>query len=190
MALEFTVPADFDGAVRTLERLTGATAQPLVGRDSLDEPVPTAGKSVAVPQELADALLAQAQPAFRARGFLLLRHERNYGVRNALDQVALLPTRDQFEALTLMGTNGANYDRSTADIVAWLRDLERDQPFVLTGAGFDFVEGRFTGAVRDPDALARRVYNFCPDVVDQGTGTVAALSAELRRERTLYCWWD
>ncbi len=27
-------------------------------------------------------------------------------------------------------------------IVAWLRALERDHPFVLTGIGFDWVEGR------------------------------------------------
>ena len=48
----------------------------------------------------------------------------------------------------------------------------------------------FTTELRDPDALARRFYGFCPDIVDQGTGSVASLAAEMRRERTLYCWWD
>jgi len=44
--------------------------------------------------------------------------------------------------------------------------------------------------IRDVDALARRFYVFCPDVVEQGTGTVKALPHELRESQRLYCWWD
>jgi hypothetical protein len=39
-------------------------------------------------------------------------------------------------------------------------------------------------------AFAREVYAFCPDVVDQGTGAVEALAAEMSRTNTLYLWWD
>ena len=38
---------------------------------------------------------------------------------------------------------------------------------VLTGIGFDWLEGRFRSEIRDVDALARRFYVFCPDVVEQ-----------------------
>ncbi len=71
-----------------------------------------------------------------------------------------------------------------------MRALERDQPFVLTGIDFDWLEGRFTSAIRDPVGLARRFYTFCPDIVDQGTGTVEALVTELEQSQRLYCWWD
>jgi hypothetical protein len=30
----------------------------------------------------------------------------------------------------------------------------------------------------------------CPDIVTQGTGTVAALARELKWSGDLYCWWD
>ena len=56
--------------------------------------------------------------------------------------------------------------------------------------GFDWVEGRFRSAIRDADALARRFYAFCPDIVEQGTETVAALARELSESQRLYCWWD
>ncbi len=56
--------------------------------------------------------------------------------------VALFPRSDPYEILRLMGTNGWNYDIGPDSIVAWLRALERDHPFVLTGIGFDWVEGR------------------------------------------------
>ena len=61
---------------------------------------------------------------------------------------------------------------------------------MLTGIGFDWVQGRFLAGVSDASALARRFYAFCPDIVNQGTGSVEALAQELRRSSTLYCWWD
>jgi uncharacterized protein DUF4253 len=38
--------------------------------------------------------------------------------------------------------------------------------------------------------MARRFNEFCPDILTQGTGSVAALARELRRTKLLYCWWD
>ena len=187
---DFVVPADFPGAVRALERLAGSAASPLTGIDTLGRVVPTPGFAVGVRAARAEGLVAGAQQRFLDRGFYLFRSEQHFGIRNAPDRVALFPRADPFEILRLMGTNGANYGIGSDSIVAWLRALGRDQPFVLTGIGFDWVEGRFTTDLRDPAALARRFYSFCPDIVDQGTETIAALVDELRRSRHLYCWWD
>ena len=187
---DFVVPADFPGAVRALERLAGATASPLTGTDTLGQTIATPGVAVDVRSARAEQLVAGAQQRFLDRGFFLFRSEQHFGIRNQLDRVALFPRPDPYEILHLMGTNGANYGIGSDSIVTWLRALERDQPFVLTGIGFDWLEGRFTSAIRDPGLLASRFHAFCPDIVDQGTGTVAALEDELRRSLHLYCWWD
>ena len=39
-------------------------------------------------------------------------------------------------------------------------------------------------------ALAREVYEFCPDIVDQGTETVERLAYEMRVTNELFLWWD
>jgi hypothetical protein len=44
--------------------------------------------------------------------------------------------------------------------------------------------------VKKPAALAKRMYDFCPDIVDQGVGDVKELAAELKRTGKLYFWWD
>jgi uncharacterized protein DUF4253 len=106
------------------------------------------------------------------------------------DRVALFPGRDPYRILVLVGTNGWNYDIGPDSVAAWLRALERDQPFALTGIGFDSVEGRFTREIAEAEASARCFNEFCPDIVTQGTGSVAALARELRRTKLLYCWWD
>jgi hypothetical protein len=102
-----------------------------------------------------------------------------------------IPSGDWADALRCVGTNGCNYDQSTDDIIAWLRRLEREQPFVITAVAHDLVEGHFLGPIAKPLALAKRMYRFCPDLVDQGCGTVARLAEELKGDApTLYFWWD
>ena len=187
---DFVVPAAFPDAVGVLERLAGAKATPLVGLDSVGDSVVTEGFAVSVPPARAERLVAAAQPRFLEKGFYLFRSEQHFGIAGHPDRVALFPHSDRYEILRLMGTNGANYGIGPDSIVAWLRALERDHAFVLTGMGFDWVEGRFRSAISDADALARRFYAFCPDIVDQGTETLDALVRELRESRQLYCWWD
>jgi hypothetical protein len=187
---DFVVPATFPEAVRALERLAGGKATPLVGTDSVGDSLLTEGFAVSVPSVRAERLVAAAQPGFLGKGFYLFRSEQHFGIAGRSDRVALFPRSDRYEILRLMGTNGWNYDIGPDSIVAWLEALERDHPFVLTGMGFDWVEGRFRSAIGDADALARRFYAFCPDVVDQGTETVDALAQELGASQRLYCWWD
>ena len=186
----FTVPADFDGAVRALESLAGDSSRPLVGVDSLGRERPTGARAVRVRAGRAEGLVRGARDAFLRQGFFLYLAERSYGIGSNPDVVALFPGADPYAILPLVGTNAWNYGFGPDSIVTWLRALERDEPFVLTGIGFDWIEGRFTGDLGDADALARRFAVFCPDVVDQGTGTVAALARELKKTKVLYCWWD
>lgn len=186
MPAEFTVPRDFAGAVRALERLSGDSAQPLVGTDEGGNDRPMPGVSVRVMG--GKALVAAAQNSFLSRGFYLFVAEHNYGA--APDEVGLFPRVDRYEIVKLIGTNGWNFDIGPDSIVAWLRSLEKVQPFVLTGIGFDWIEGRFVGEMGDVDALARRFHAMCPDVVNQGTGSVRELAREMRASRTLFCWWD
>ena len=186
----FDVPNDFPGAVRALEQLAGARAEPLMVRDSLGTRVKVSGARIPVREALAESLLVNVQDEFLERGYFLFRHEPHYDLNGQPDEVALVPMWDQFRVVKLVGTNGANRSLANADVITWLRELERDAPFVLTGIGYDHVEGRFTRPLADPHAMALRLYKFCPDVVDQGTGSVTELATELRRLNTFFCWWD
>ena len=104
--------------------------------------------------------------------------------------ISLLPTTDAFAVVRFMGTNGANYDLDTEDIVTWLKELDQEQPFQLSGIGGDFLRGRFITAIHNARKLAARMYAFCPDIVDQGAGTVAHLASELKKSPEFLFWWD
>lgn len=99
-------------------------------------------------------------------------------------------TRDPFQVIAAVQTDGINCSIGTGDILEWLRQLESEQPFVLTLITRDSLGGRFIEPVRDPGGLAERMYAFCPDIVDQGCGSVRELARELERDGQLFFWWD
>jgi len=124
------------------------------------------------------------------QGYYLYQSYSRFGLDGKPDTLTLLPTKDLYAVIAFERTNGANYEIYTHDIINWLRELEKQERFVLTGVSFDFIEGQFLTPIEDPKPLAERMYKFCPDIVDQGVGDVDALARELATKRTLYFWWD
>jgi ankyrin repeat protein len=116
--------------------------------------------------------------------------KRGWYVFASNHHMGIYPTADKYEVLRAMGTNGANYNVSTERIIAELKAIEAEQPFVLLGVGPDFVSGEFTTPLENARSLAKRLYQLCPDMVDQGAGTLATAAAELKRTRQLFLWWD
>ena len=143
-----------------------------------------------VDQKLAENVLDRWHTHYLERGCYLYRSEQNFGAGGTRDELALLPTSNRDDVIRAMETDGCNCEVYTEDIIRWLNDLETSQPFLLTGIGADFLEGKFASAVQDPEGLAKRMYEFCPDIVDQGVGSVEELATELRNNQKLYFWWD
>lgn len=178
---------EFEQAIKDASALLGSQPRPL-RTESESEDV-AGGVSFEVPQRKVEAVLRRAHTDFLARGFYLFRYDQNFDLNGLPDKVGLLPTPDPYAVMAAMDTNGDNYGIGTAGVIAWMKELQDEHPFILTGIGFDYMEGHLTGPVKDPEALARRMYQFCPDIVDQGVGSVGDLERELQKG-TLYFWWD
>ena len=180
---------EFAEVVRLVERETGARAEPL----QLEEPF-EGGVVYKVPAARFEQQVARWQGLVAGKGCFLFRLENHFGIGGQPDLLALVPTADVEEVILLVGTsgNGLEYkgkELLTPDIVAWLRQHAQEQPFQITGVGGDFIEGRYLTPIKDPRGLAAKIYEFCPDVVDQGTGTVERLADELTKGK-LFFWWD
>jgi cytohesin len=133
--------------------------------------------------------LAALQARLLERGALVVccGHGTPFGSPGRL---LALPTRDRYDALAVLGTNGVNEDKSPWDIIRWLMQREQTQPFSLFWVEHSTLEGRFHGPIADPEELAYSMYDLCSDIVDQGTETVEALADSLARTGRLYFWWD
>lgn len=183
-------PRTFAHTVVEVSRLTGSEGRP--GRGGDGELL----EGVFLFEVMGDA--ADFEWRHRSRlleeGASLFVYQHGFG--KGPDILGLAPTVDPFDVVRRVRTDAANYGHGNADVIAWLRDLDREEPFEVTGAGMDFVEGFFRAPVSDRKRLAVRIYAFCPDFVDQGLGLTEhgepheLIERYFATNRYFFFWWD
>lgn len=99
-------------------------------------------------------------------------------------------TSDPYTIMKYAGTNGANYDIDTEDIIEKYQQWQKQFGIKIIGIGPDFCECEIINKDIDYKKLSAEVYEFCPDVVDQGTETVELLESEMKKTGTIFLWWD
>jgi hypothetical protein len=82
---------------------------------------------------------------------------------------------DPFALIREAGTNAGNYDLDTEDIINRLKQWQSLCSFTVKSAGHDRVDIEFATLPADMNAFAQDLYDFCPDLVDQGTGCMAEM---------------
>jgi hypothetical protein len=185
---DFVVPDSFPQLLAALQQLTGSQPIPFVGERDGESPIPSAGFAFQTHSDtLAKALADTLTRLVRPKGFHTFAYNDQAGIGDPY--VVAMPTPDWYASIELVATAG-NPSPDSQEIVSWLRALESEQPFIVAGIGRDYIAGRFLTALKDPRELARRFNEFCPDIVNQGTGSVRNLEIELRESLYLYCWWD
>ena len=156
--------------------------------DAEGKPVPACALSIMVRQRD----LTETVPALRQRlspaGYQIVRS--NCDRFTSHDTVSVLRSDDPNAIVRLKQTNGCNYDIYPEDVITRLEDWNQRFGIEVTGADVDWVEAAFKQAPPDMNAFANEVYEFCPDVVEQGTETVEALAAEMTASGRVFLWWD
>jgi hypothetical protein len=181
-------PRNLDAAARAIEKATGARAEPVEG--AAGEIPRSEGCAFAVDSKTAARLVTGSHAGFRKAGLYLFRLERSFGLPGEKDRVGLLVAKDWAAAVRRVGTAGPRRGVDTDRIVAWLRELEKEEPFDLWEIGVDYVAGRFRRTPPDPVALARRAATIAPDLVVGHTDPTAGLAELMGRNRTLYLIWE
>lgn len=129
------------------------------------------------------------QQQFLERGCFVYEPDTYYDGEGP-KKLCILPTTDKYNVIALHQTNGCNCGIGSGYVVEWLQELEAVQPFILTLVAHDTLEGRFLTSIENPEGLAEKMYNFCPDIVDQGFMSVERLAQSLRSSEDLFFWWD
>lgn len=190
---ELNFPADI---LAEVELAAGAEAEPffetvvvkaenLKGETSVEQER-LAGFSVRTKRavETVDALSGK----LRARGFLIFRSSRNYG--NVPDRVTVAKGNSSYDILKLQKTESINFHLNTRAIIAWLKKQQKQAPFVLVGAGPDWIEGRFTKQPQNMLSFAKKIYAFAPDTVSVEAGTLDKLAKKMTRTNRFFLVWD
>ncbi len=105
------------------------------------------------------------------------------------DKIAVTKT-DDYGYLAIVRTDGINYGLDHPKVIERYKQWDGKYGLKLIGAGQDWLEAEFRNPPGDWPAFAKEVYEFCPDVVDQGTGDVSSLARAMKEANTVYLWWD
>ncbi|MET3698990.1 uncharacterized protein DUF4253 [Bacillus oleivorans] len=180
--------------IHIIKASVSSSLQPLIINELYNEgETRTAGISFMTPEDKAEKVVVDLQSRLKQMGYLVFICERDFGnERKSMCKVGIIKGHDQFEILKVQQTNGDNYDISNEDVSAKLREWNDRYPFNMIGADYDWVEAIFSELPADQQmkSFAQEIYEFCPDVVDQGTETIEALIEEMRRTNKLFLWWD
>lgn len=123
---------------------------------------------------------------FRDKGYQLFYFEDNEGSF----YLGAIKSNDELDILRWRGTDGINYDHTNQDIISKLEEWGKTNPIRIDGASFDWLLFHFENPVKNVDLFANEVYDFCPDIVDQGLGTMDALKKIIKQQEGLFLWWD
>lgn len=173
-----------------VERLSGQTPRPYstfeFGREK-----DSSCLSVVVPEDRARPLVFAIRGQLPS-GFLAfigttrwLGDEKHEGV-----EVVVGKGDSQFDILRLARSDACNYGMDAEDIIRKLRAWDESCGIDIFHAETDTIELSLLTPPADVRAFAEDVYEFCPDIVDQGVGSVEALEKAVGDYRRVYFWWD
>jgi len=146
------------------------------------------GVSFDATEDMAFKLISNLREKFREKGYFIYISEMNSGY--SPEEVTILKTNDKFDLLRFEGTNGVNYDIYTEDIIARLTDWDKKFGLDIFATGFDAVQTYYINRPPDLEEFTKELYEFCPDIVDQGAGTLDELKLVVARTKQIYLWWD
>jgi hypothetical protein len=160
----------------------------LVGFDEKGFQIMASGIVVSVSDDKTDQVLSSIRRKLAPLHYLPFVVEMNAALKT--DKIGIIKGEDQYEILRIMHTDGDDYDILSQDVIDRFKEWEKKFSFNIIGADSDWVELEFTTLPKDISVFAEEVYDFCPDAVDQGAGSVEGLVREIKRTNRLFLWWD
>lgn len=182
---------NLDVAAKRLSEISGSPIRNYSTRDFGRERNPDA-RSVVVPKARARQVLQHVRDELGPELVAFIGTTQWLGNEQHADgeEIVVANGNSQFEILRVAKSDAVNYDMLTDDLIKKLTEYDRNYGIDIFHAETDTIEFRFLKLPADLRAFCEDLYEFCPDIVDQGVGTVEALENEIRRSREVFLWWD
>ena len=181
---------NLDEASHLLADISGQPIRPYSTRD-FGRDQNAQGRSVIVPDEEA------RETTFRVRQFLGPGLIAFVGCTRSLaddgpkgSEVVVAKGDSQFDILRVAQSDAVNYDMATEDLVKKLQEYDQKYGIDIFHAETDTIEFKLKDMPADVAGFCHDLYEFCPDIVDQGTGSVAELQKEISKSKEVFLWWD
>ncbi|ERI08977.1 DUF4253 domain-containing protein [Aneurinibacillus aneurinilyticus] len=128
------------------------------------------------------------------KGLIVFIGTTNFLANNAPEdevvEVVLAEGESQFDILRIAETDACNYDMMTEELIKKLQEYDRAFGIDITQAETDTVRFFLKNEPEDWTWFCNDLYDFCPDIVDQGCGSLEVLEEEIKKRKAVSLWWD
>lgn len=146
------------------------------------------GVTVSVPRSRSEQILWSLRNKLKPRKYMAFIIEFNDALK--IDKIGIIKGTDQYDILQVMYTNGDEDDVSHEEIIEKLKGWEKRFTFEIIGAENDWVQIEFRILPRDLKVFADEIYDFSPDTVNEGTGSLPGLIKDINATKSLMLWWN
>ncbi|MGF7086844.1 hypothetical protein JOD24_000676 [Kroppenstedtia sanguinis] len=105
-------------------------------------------------------------------------------------ELVLAEGEEPWDILRQARTDAINYGMNTEDLIRRLQSFYEEASFTLIQATSDIVEWRLDSWPQELAAYCEKIYELCPDIVDQGVGSVEILTEFVATTGRVWLWWD
>ena len=109
---------------------------------------------------------------------------------NSYYDIVIINCSDPFKLIQLIGTNGVNYDLYNDDIINKLKEWDSQIGFKFEVIDVSRIQASMDKLPKDISKFTAEVYEFCPDVIDQGYGDMEAMMSDYKQNKYFWLWWD
>lgn len=171
-----------------VKEMTQEHIRRLIGYDEDDYQIVAAGIAVPVPEGKTEQILAALRKKLMPLHYLPFIVEKNPGLK--IDKIGVIKGTDPYEIIRIMHTDDGENDISNQDVIDRLKEWGKISSFDIIGASSDWVEIEFKTLPKDLKSFANEVYDFSPEAVNQGPGTVEKLIKEIKKTNRLILIWE
>lgn len=168
------------GFGESIERLVGVTPE--------YEAAPANGLILNTGPNKGHQVLSKLRSQLKGSPYSAYLNEDAFGFGS--DKIAIIKSNNDFDYLEIVRTDGINYELEYKDVLRQYKKWNDLYGLKLKGAGQSWLEAEFIKMPDDWKAFAEEVYEFCPDVVDQGSGDIESLANDMKKMNAVYLWWD
>jgi hypothetical protein len=130
------------------------------------------------------------KPNLKQKGYYIFLLETDYNFKHHVDRIGVLRTTDKYDVLKQVATDGINYGITNDSLLTIIKNFDSKYSLELIGASGDWCEFIIHKEPNDWNKFAEEVYTICPDVVEQGAGSISKLAETIKTTKRLYLWWD
>ncbi|WP_299118954.1 DUF4253 domain-containing protein [uncultured Winogradskyella sp.] len=109
---------------------------------------------------------------------------------NSYYDIIIMDGSDPFKIIEQIGTNGLNYDVYNQDILNQLKAWHAEVDFKFVVIDVARIHAYMNKLPKDLSKFTSDVYEFCPDVIDQGYSDMDEMISDYKDNKYFWLWWD